>query len=207
MLKETITSILLLIGAANAQKIDFGYNAGQIGMTQHGQLRFREYNNISLTQLGVRLGFHGMNEAGKNYLFGRETIKLGLDEELIDVIYATRVAGTEISDVAQIDQAVGLRIGTPASTIMDYGFIDITKHINKSKIEAVIFAGKSIGEVALETTFSMDSDGGKYVEVEVISPTIINTGDIKIKGYGRLEMPGVKLNNNSTLVLGIHGMF
>jgi len=198
---------MLLYGAANAQSINLGYNALQAGITDQKDARIRAYTNISLSTQGIRVGYHGLNEAGRNYLFGRETFKIGIDKEPLDLIYTTRIAGTQLSNVKQVDEAVGIRLSIPQNTIMDYGFIDIVKHQEgQKKFETVAFAGKNISGVTLETTLALSGNGSKYLEMELIGPKIINVGDFNIKPYGRLEMPNIELNEKSTIIVGIHGM-
>jgi hypothetical protein len=194
----------MLATEAVAQNISLGYNALQVGLTNNKDARFRAYTNVALKASPVRLGFHGLNEGSNNYLFGRETAKLGLEGiAAADAIYTTRLAGNYPSNLEQIDRAAGARINIAGVSLIEYGWADIVKHFGNYKgPEAVIFAGKSVEGFNIEATAALKDGDKKYLEVEALTPSV-DLG-VKLRGYGRIELPGLKMENKS-IVIGIQG--
>jgi len=185
------------------------YNALQVGITDTKNFRGRIYTNIGLQNNAMGLGFHGLNEAGKDYLFGRETIRIGSQSIPIDAIYTTRLAGEKINNIKQIDEATGIRINNlevdiNGTRFVEYGWIDIVKHFGKNYkgLEAVLFAGKSIGDGALEATFALKNNGQKYLEIEALTPSVDIIPEFKIRAYSRVEMPNATFEN-PTYVAGV----
>ena len=192
---------------ANAVKLNLGYNALQAGTIIDGNFRARAYTNAAVQDNNLKIGFHGLNEAGKNYLFGRETIRLGTKNIPADLIYTSRVGGEKLSDIKQIDQGIGarlnkLQVDINGTKFVEYGWIDLVKHFGKNYkgLEAVIFAGKSIDNGAIEATAALKEGGQKYLELEALTPTI-DIG-INLRGYGRIELPEATFDN-PTYIVGI----
>lgn len=184
-----------------------GYNALQVGLTDEGVARFRLYTNLGIEGKKMHLRYHGMNEAGPDYAFGREAVMAGKNDFPVELLYATRFAG-ELSDLARIDEAIGLRIDIKKLPGINYGFLDTVKHTGNGAsgydgVEAVLFAGKNIGTGALEMTAAFKEGGQRYIEFETISPKIkLELDNLVFRGYVRLELPDMNLNN-PTAIIGV----
>src|SRR5262249_7290636 len=153
-LQKILLTAATAAGLASAQEVEFthGYNAVQIGETD-GNLRMRSYTNIGIQNDAVRLSYHGLNEVGNDYAFGRENFKLGYAKLPVDLLYSTRFAGTP-SSVNIVDGGIGARVNI--SNKHFYGFVDGLKHlgIGSSKYagpELIGFVGKGVHGWNLES--------------------------------------------------------
>jgi hypothetical protein len=177
-----------------------GYNALQAGHLD-GKLRARAYTNVGVQNKNLHLHYQGLNELGNNYLFGRESLRIGSNKIPVDAIVVSRITGSA-NDAQLLDTAFGARYTITTKSGV-YGFVDVVKHIGEGAskycgLESVVFAGKRIKGWNFETTQAVKQGKRPFSEVEVLTP-IKKYGKFNIRGYVRYESP------NKDITFGLQG--
>jgi hypothetical protein len=179
-----------------------GYNAVQVG-SQDGDLRMRAYTNIGVKNDRVHVDYQGLNEASPGYLFGRNSVRVGLNRFPLDAIVVSRIASSA-GDAQLLDTAYGARIAMPKKTGL-YGFVDVLRHSGVGVsdyrgLESVVFAGKRVKGWNFETTHAFKRGKRPYSEAEVLTHSIKRYG-VGWRGFARYESP------NHTTTFGLQGQF